>query len=455
MRPVSVDDAPASAFGLADRLTPGEGPWHQHRRHQLLYAASGRLTLELDDAAWTLPPQRAAWIRSNTLHRVCLTRPVELRAVYLSPEFCPALNTDARVFAIDELTRQLLLASVRFGPARDPDDPLANDLLRTLAGLASTDLASPRHPDPLRGTPTAPPLPPAADALARFLAAHAVDARSRAAFVLSEFAGLGSAELATLMSCELGPLHAALRRLRQALASDPEVGALGGPRSLLAASLAPFLADAAWTRRHAALLAAHARAPRPVPGDILRRPAGIIGLGLAAIALLLLLRPAPPIAPRPRPAPLVVAVPRPPPAPAPAPAILLPPPPVPETMSPEPSTKRLARVRTPRKRPASSSAPDALARREQQARSRDPGAIIIELEMIGAGRKALAASPAQALAYAEQHARDYPESQLVTQRAELRVRALCALGRRDEARAEADRRGPGKVRDALTQACGL
>ena len=136
MRAVSVDDAPAPAFGLAERLTPGEGPWHQHRRHQLLYAASGRLTLELDDAAWTLPPQRAAWIRSNTLHRVCLTRPVELRAVYLSPEFCPALNTDARVFAIDELTRQLLLASVRFGPARDPDDPLANDLLRTLAGLA-------------------------------------------------------------------------------------------------------------------------------------------------------------------------------------------------------------------------------------------------------------------------------------------------------------------------------
>ena len=136
MRAVSVDDAPAPAFGLAERLTPGEGPWHQHRRHQLLYAASGRLTLELDDAAWTLPPQRAAWIRSNTLHRVCLTRPVELRAVYLSPEFCPALNTDARVFAIDELTRQLLLASVRFGPARDPDDPLANDLLRTLAGRA-------------------------------------------------------------------------------------------------------------------------------------------------------------------------------------------------------------------------------------------------------------------------------------------------------------------------------
>src|SRR4029079_19090619 len=97
----------------------------------------------------------------------------------------------------------------------------------------------------------------------------------------------------------------------------------------------------------------------------------------------------------------------------------------------------------------------ALDSRAQQARARDPGAIIVELEVIGAGRKDLAASPGQALAYADQHARDYPNSQLVTQRAELRVRALCALGRRDEARAEADGRGPGKVRDALKQACGL
>ena len=136
MKHLSIDDAPAPAFGLAERLTPGVGPWHQHSRHQLLYAASGIMTLELDDAAWTLPPQRAAWIHADTVHRVCLTRPVELRAVYLSPSFCPSVCADARVFAVDELTRQLLLASVRFGPTRAPDDALANDLLRTLAGLA-------------------------------------------------------------------------------------------------------------------------------------------------------------------------------------------------------------------------------------------------------------------------------------------------------------------------------
>jgi len=262
-------------------------------------------------------------------------------------------------------------------------------------------------------------------------------------------------ELAVLLPAELPALRAALHRLRRAFAADPEIQALGGPRSLLAASLAPFLADHAWARRHHAQLAAHTRRARHGLWDSLRRPPVIIGLGLAAIALLLLLRPAPPAPARPRPVPPVaVAIPVPPPAPA--PALPLPLLPVPVDMSPEPAAKpRLARVRGPRKGPGKDPAKDALARREQQARARDPGAVIIELEMIGAGRKSLASNPGQALAYADQHARDYPDSQLVSQRAELRVRALCALGRRDEARAEADRRGPGKVRDALKQACGL
>ncbi len=122
-------------------------------------------------------------------------------------------------------------------------------------------------------------------------------------------------------------------------------------------------------------------------------------------------------------------------------------------MSPEPApVVRVARVarkpRTPR--PAKA---DHLAEREKLAKARDPGAIIIELEMLGAGKKSLTSNPRQALAYAEQHARDYPQSQLASQRSELRVRALCALGRRDEARGEANRAQAQRVLDALRDAC--
>ena len=317
-----------------------------------------------------------------------------------------------------------------------------------LGHLAWRVACSPARASDERPAARAPRLLPAADVLARFLAVHAAAPRSRAAFVLAELAGLGPVELATLLRTEIPQLRAELLRLRRALADDPEVAALGGPRPLLSASVAPFVDDPAWTRRHAALLAARLTPPAPGLRDILRRPAGIVGLGLAAVALLLLLRPA---APQPRP-----------PAPrrAPPPALAAPtstpaaapPPPVPPDMSSPPApARKLARARKPGARAA---AREELAAREKLAQTRDPGAIIVELEMIGAGRKALARSPAQALAYADQHAKEYPDSQLTAQRAELRVRALCALGRRDEARAEAERRGPGKARDALREACG-
>ncbi|HEY0133734.1 MAG TPA: hypothetical protein VGB85_06625, partial [Nannocystis sp.] len=229
--------------------------------------------------------------------------------------------------------------------------------------------------------------------------------------------------------------------------ADPEVQALGGPRVVLLASLAPFLADEAWQRRHAAALASRLTPPA-LPGlsDMLRRPSGIAGLGLVAVTLLLLLRPDPPASPpAPPPPPVAVAVPLPPPVVV-APPLPLP---VPAAISPAPApVRKAARRGSRRARPD-----EALAAREKLAAARDPGAIIVELEMIGAGRKSLASNPRQALAYADQHARDYPDSQLRAQRAELRVRALCALGRRDEARAEAQRNQQSKVQDALQTAC--
>ena len=305
----------------------------------------------------------------------------------------------------------------------------------------------PGHAD--ESSPALPVLPPAADLLARLLAAHAPSHEQRAAFILAELAGLSLPALAVVLGRDADALRGELTRLRHALASDREVLALGGPRALLLGSLAPFVADPEWQRRHAARLLA--RLPRPAPSlaDTLRRPPAILALGLAAIAVLLLLRPAPPT-PRPRvlPPPVVLATPLPP-APVVAPPLPLP---VPPAMSPEPAPPvRVARK--PARRPARAPRPDRLAEREQLAKTRDPGAIIIELEMIGAGRKALAQNPRQALAYAEQHARDYPQSQLASQRAELRVRALCALGRRDEARSEANRVQVARVQDALREAC--
>jgi len=296
-----------------------------------------------------------------------------------------------------------------------------------------------------RASASAPRLPPEADLLARFLAAHVSTAAERAAFVLAEFAGLGPVTLGVELDFPAEAVRRHLAALREALRADPEVQARGGPRAVLVASLGCFLADEAWQRRNAAALAAQL-AGSPGLSDMLRRPPVILGLGLAATVLLSLWTPpaAPALAPR-RPPTVTVAVPLPPPVVV-APPLPLP---VPTVMSPAPAPRTVAR----RGKGRPSKAREALAAREKLAQARDPGAIIVELEMIGAGRRSLTTNPRQALAYADQHARDYPDSQLVAQRAELRVRALCALGRRDEAMAEAQRRPQPRVADALRDAC--
>ena len=301
--------------------------------------------------------------------------------------------------------------------------------------------------DDLAGAATAPRLPPEADLLARFLAARTSTAAERAAFVLAEFAGLGPVTLGVELDFPAEAVRRHLAALREALLADPEVQARGGPRAVLMASLDCFVADEAWQRRSAVALARQlGGGASPGLSDMLRRPPVVLGLGIAtALLLMLWTPPATPVAPaRTARPPVAVAVPLPP------PVIVAPPLPLPvPAVSPAPAPRKIAR----RGRSRPSKASEALAAREKLAQARDPGAIIVELEMIGAGRKSLTSNPRQALAYADQHARDYPDSQLVAQRAELRVRALCALGRRDEARAEAQRRPQPKVQDALRDAC--
>ncbi|MEM9462317.1 MAG: helix-turn-helix transcriptional regulator [Myxococcota bacterium] len=133
---IDPDAVPALAFALSDELPPGSGAWHQHRRHQLLFAAAGCLHLEVGDARWMLPPQRAAWIDGDTPHRVELRAPASLRTIYLDPTLGPPLGVGCRVFAVGELASVMIRHAMRWGPKRPAEDPLADHYFTTLGMLA-------------------------------------------------------------------------------------------------------------------------------------------------------------------------------------------------------------------------------------------------------------------------------------------------------------------------------
>ncbi|MCY1077947.1 AraC family transcriptional regulator [Archangium lansingense] len=135
---VDVDAVEAPAFCLADELLPFTSAWHSHRKHQLLYSSQGVIHLEVEREQWLLPPQRAAWLRSGTRHRIRVSQPVSLRTVYLEPKLVRVPpEGECRVFTIEPLAREMLLYSTRWGPERPPRDALADGFFGTLALLLS------------------------------------------------------------------------------------------------------------------------------------------------------------------------------------------------------------------------------------------------------------------------------------------------------------------------------
>lgn len=135
---VDVDAAPCDAFGLEDEHGPFTSEAHAHGKHQILYAASGTMTLSAGGRCWTLPPERAAWIAAGTSHVAASATGIALRTVYLAPGLAPAIGADATVFAVTPLAREMILHAMRWGPAdAAANDPTRTSFFRALAGLAA------------------------------------------------------------------------------------------------------------------------------------------------------------------------------------------------------------------------------------------------------------------------------------------------------------------------------
>jgi AraC-like DNA-binding protein len=134
---VDVDAVSLPAFGLEDDYGPLISSWHSHNKHQLLYAASGTLQLEVEGSQWLLPPQRAAWISARLRHRVRALTRVALRTVYLSPRLDRVMPSACVVFAATPLAREMILYAMRWGPSRHADDKVARAFFAALSALAS------------------------------------------------------------------------------------------------------------------------------------------------------------------------------------------------------------------------------------------------------------------------------------------------------------------------------
>lgn len=139
---VGIGSDYTSAFELAE---------HQHRRGQLLYAASGVVTVSTPEGAWVAPPERGLWIPGGTPHAVRTVGAVQFRCVLIEPDAITDLGPGCQVIGITPLLRQLLVDSAEIPPEYDEEgrDGLKMRLLVMEVNAAQPipiAVPFPRHP---------------------------------------------------------------------------------------------------------------------------------------------------------------------------------------------------------------------------------------------------------------------------------------------------------------------
>ncbi|MEV8604619.1 helix-turn-helix transcriptional regulator [Streptomyces griseoviridis] len=109
-----VDAAPRAVLPIGTDYPPGLLlDWHEHRRAQFLYGATGVMVADTADGSWTVPPERALLIPATTRHRVRMLG-VSTRSLYVEPAAVPWWPARCTVVDVPPLLRELLLAAVEF-----------------------------------------------------------------------------------------------------------------------------------------------------------------------------------------------------------------------------------------------------------------------------------------------------------------------------------------------------
>ncbi|HEX8822904.1 MAG TPA: helix-turn-helix domain-containing protein [Archangium sp.] len=207
------DQTERGVFVLSERYEPMEGPWHEHRRAQLIHASEGVLTVRTSEGRWVVPPQRAVWILPGIAHQVSSRKAFWLRTLYVEPGVAP-LPAECCVVGVDRLVDELLIAASEFGadyPPGGPEERLIQVILDRLPQLKVSPLYLPAPRDPrLKG-------------LTEALTTNPADGRTLGE--LAGVAGMTERTVARLFLKETGLTFGQWRRQLRLLAALERLGA--------------------------------------------------------------------------------------------------------------------------------------------------------------------------------------------------------------------------------------
>jgi AraC-like DNA-binding protein len=148
-----VDDLDRAVVAIGTDYPPDHLlPRHEHRRAQVLYAATGLMHVETSDGSWTVPTARAVLIPPTVGHQVAMTG-VSTRSLYIEPAAVPWFPTRCQVVDVSPLLRALILAAVEMEPRypeHSRDSAVAALILHELKSLTPLPLDLPLPFEPRR-----------------------------------------------------------------------------------------------------------------------------------------------------------------------------------------------------------------------------------------------------------------------------------------------------------------
>lgn len=144
-----LDWVPRPVVALADEYPVRfVDPRHHHARAQLLYAASGVMSVVTDHASFVIPPQRAIWVPAGVDHEMTCRSPVSVRTLYIEAGL--DLPLDCRVIEVSELLRALILEAMtlpREYDATGRDGRIVELILDSIKAPTPTPLSAPMPTD--------------------------------------------------------------------------------------------------------------------------------------------------------------------------------------------------------------------------------------------------------------------------------------------------------------------
>jgi AraC-like DNA-binding protein len=145
-------DLPSSVLGLAEEHEPGFFiiP-HMHDSAQLIYASEGVMTVDTDDGAWVVPPERAVWVPARVTHSIRMTGGVRFRTLYVSESVAPISGSHCCVVQVRALLQACIARFFEFPnwwAESGPEARLVAVLLDEIHAAPTAPLHLPMPKDP-------------------------------------------------------------------------------------------------------------------------------------------------------------------------------------------------------------------------------------------------------------------------------------------------------------------